>query len=76
MDNHPGTVSSGIVANIKPWPNPWARISEVAARVGVKPYRHGALATITAKGADGESYDVWEVIIGVLDKLESGSVIK
>jgi hypothetical protein len=50
-------------------PNPWARISEVAARLGVKPVEHGKPATITCVGGDGNSYDIWEVVIAFLDKM-------
>jgi hypothetical protein len=53
-------------------PNPWARISEIAAKVGVKPHRSGDQARITVLGADGHAYDLWEVIAAVLDKIESG----
>jgi len=49
--------------------NPWGRISEVAARLGVKPRSDGP-PTITATGADGNQYDVWEVVIAFLDRLE------
>lgn len=49
--------------------NPWARISEIAAKVGVKPIDVNQ-PTITAMGADGNFYDVWEVLARVLDKLE------
>jgi len=52
--------------------NAWARISEVAAKVGVEPYKGGS-PTICATGADGNRYDIWEVIIAVLDKMEKSS---
>lgn len=54
---------------IVPPPNPWARISEIAAKVGVEPIQFGHPATITAMGADGKAYDVWEVISRVLDRI-------
>lgn len=68
-------VGTGIVftASFQRPPNPWARISEIAAKVGVPPIQHGHPATITALGADGNSYDVWEVIARVLDRLDSAS---
>lgn len=51
--------------------NPYERISDVAARVGVKPYeRVAGKAVITAKGADGNDYDVFEVVIAALDKID------
>lgn len=62
-------------AIIKEPPNPWARISEVAAKVGVKPCEEGPprQATMRARGADDKDYDIWEVIIAVLNKLDSTS---
>jgi len=54
-------------------PNPWARISEVAARLGVRPVEFGKAATITAKGADGKGYDIFEVVIAFLDRMEKAS---
>lgn len=54
---------------MSPLPNPWARISEIAARVGVKP-RDEDPVTISAKGADDKNYDVWEVIAKVLDRMD------
>jgi hypothetical protein len=58
---------SGITGFHEP-PNPWGRISEIAAKLGVKPYT-GGMATITAVGTDGNSYDVWEVASKALDRL-------
>ena len=52
-------------------PNPWARISDVAARVGVDPIGPGHPATICATGADGKNYDIWEVVIGILDAIST-----
>jgi hypothetical protein len=51
--------------------NPWARISEVAARLGVPPHVPKGEFTIVAKGADGNDYDVWEVVIAMLDKMDA-----
>jgi hypothetical protein len=56
------------------WPNPYARISEVAARVGVAPHKMGDPATVTMLGADGNAYDVWAVVVAVLDKLDAVAV--
>lgn len=42
--------------------NPWARISEIAARVGVKPGTPAGTASILATGADGQSYDIMAVV--------------
>jgi len=50
--------------------NPWARISDVAVRLGVKPVEYGKAGTIVAKGADGNSYDLWEVVIAFLDRMD------
>jgi hypothetical protein len=52
-----------------PPPNPWARISEVAAKLGVAP-RESGKPTIIATGADGKPYDVWEVVVAFLDRME------
>jgi hypothetical protein len=54
---------------LTPAMNPWARISEVAARLGVKP-RAGGPPTIVAVGADGENYDIWEVVIAFIDQMQ------
>lgn len=51
-------------------PNPWGRISEIAKRLGVQPY-DGGRATITAEGADGKQYDIWEVVSAALDVVEA-----
>jgi len=51
-------------------PNPWARISEVAAKLNVKP-RMDSRATIVVTGADGEQYDIWEVVVAFLDRLDA-----
>lgn len=56
--------------SIAPWPNPWDRISEIAAKVGVGPCKPGHRPSITATGADGLEYDVWEVIAAALDKID------
>lgn len=62
--------STGYLISSWDAPNPWARISEIAGKVGVQPMTPGA-ATICATGADGKQYDIWEVIAAVLDKLDS-----
>lgn len=68
LDDARGEIySKGTITFAEPQ-NPWKRISEVAARVGVGPYE-GKECTITALGADGKDYDLWEVIIAVLDRL-------
>lgn len=51
--------------------NPWARISEIATRVGVQPRNDGDPPSIVAKGADGNEYDVWSVVAAVLDKIDA-----
>jgi hypothetical protein len=54
--------------------NPWARISEIAARVGVGPHAGGGgPATILVMGADGKNYDVFAVVAAVLDKIDAAS---
>lgn len=53
-----------------PAQNPWGRISDIAAKVGVQPMTDRHNATITAMGVDGNAYDLWEVIAAVLDRLE------
>lgn len=65
-----GAKGSFIPTAFQALPNPWARISEIAAKVGVQPIQHGHPATITAMGADGNPYDLWEVIARVLDRLD------
>ena len=51
-------------------PNAWSRISEIAARIGVKPLEGGYSPTIIATGADGKQYDIWAVVAGVLDHMD------
>lgn len=73
--NEPGEPTltfSGDMKMLQP-ANPWARISEIAARLGVPPHQKGDPATITAEGADGEHYDLWAVIAAMLDKLDAAS---
>ncbi len=71
MANEDLALTMGIT--IQPPENPWARISEIAARVGVPPHQKGDPATITAEGADGNYYDLWAVIAAVLDRLDAAS---
>jgi hypothetical protein len=52
-------------------PNPWARISEVAAKLGVEPATDRTQATILATGADGQQYDLWEVVSRFIDRLNA-----
>jgi hypothetical protein len=59
--------------NPTPAPNPWARISEIANKVGVRPWQPGDPPSITATGADGLRYDVWAVVAAVLDRLDRQS---
>lgn len=66
-----GITSSAI--DVFDFPNPWARISSIAAKVGVLPLGTGHPATIVATGADGKPYDVWEVIGAVLDRIEQSA---
>lgn len=54
--------------------NPWARISEIAARVGVPPRKDGDTPSLVARGADGKEYDVWSVVAAVLDRIEVSAV--
>lgn len=75
--NESGVLSSWGLPNdtcvaVEESPNPWARISEVAAKVGVKPVGN-AHGKMIAHRADGKPYDVWEVVIAVLDRLEKCS---
>ena len=65
------TASGTMTVNIPKPQNPWARISEIAAKVGVGPCEHGHPATITAMGADGKAYDVWSVISAVVDLMNA-----
>ena len=55
-------------------PNAWARISEVAEKLGVEPLKAGHAPTIVATGADGKNYDVWEVASRFLDKIAERGV--
>lgn len=64
-----GMVVNSLIRDFKPG-NPWERISEIAARLGVKP-TDGGRASIIATGADGLNYDVWEVVAAFLDKMDS-----
>ena len=61
----------GEIAKLADPVNPWARISEIAAHVGVSPHKAGDPPSIVAIGADGNGYDVWKVVAAVLDKIES-----
>jgi hypothetical protein len=56
---------------LQPLPNPYARISELATRLGVKPVEFGRRGTVTMTGADGNAYDVWDVAIALLDRLDN-----
>ena len=65
-----GKPTEGVMLYTPP-PNPWARISEIAARVGVAP--DSGDASIYATGADGKAYDIMAVVIAVLDHIENKS---
>jgi hypothetical protein len=66
------TLQAGLAAPV----NPWGRISEIATRLGVKPTEWGKPGTIVAKGADGNSYDIWEVMIAFLDRMDENEVVR
>jgi len=76
MSDEPEVIASGWAVSmdveIERPSNPYARISEIAAKVGVEPsdrQGHG----IFAEGADGKYYNIFEVVIAVLDKLEKAT---
>jgi hypothetical protein len=54
----------------QPLQNPFIRVSEVAAKLGVAPITENRGATIVAMGADGNNYDLWDIIVALLDKME------
>lgn len=54
-------------------PNPWARISEIAARVGVSPRKDGDPPSVIARGEDGNDYDIMAVVVAVLDRIEKAA---
>ena len=58
--------------NTVPQINPFGRISEVAKMLGVEPITD-IRQTVVMKGRDGMNYDVWEVVIAYLRKLEEHS---
>ena len=49
--------------------NPYGGISDVATKLGVEPCRNKTV-TITMKGHDGQDYDVWEVLVALLDRMD------
>ena len=55
--------------SVRPHGNPWGRISKIAARVGVQPSTREALS-VTCMGEDGHFYDIFEVVIAVLDHID------
>jgi hypothetical protein len=70
MDESPWLVKTNDILDIQ---NPWSRISEIAARVGVAPREAADPASVVVLGADGKYYDIWSVIAAVLDKIETAS---
>ena len=58
---------------INPPQNPYARISEVAAKLGVPPHKSDGPATVLMPGGDGQMYDLFEVVIRFLDRLDSAN---
>lgn len=55
------------------WPNPWARISDIARRLNVAPLQPGDVPSITARGGDGLDYDVFKVVEAVLDRIDAAT---
>lgn len=51
--------------------NPYARISEIASKLGVLPYRQSDAPTILMPGADEQMYDVFEITSRFLDRLDT-----
>jgi hypothetical protein len=51
--------------------NPWDPLTELAARLGVKPCEKQKLGTITATGRHNETYDLWEVVTALLDRMDA-----
>jgi len=54
--------------------NRYARISEVAKRLGVEPFKGSGGVLMT--GADGQNYDVFEVVIALLDRIDAATAIR
>jgi len=52
-------------------PSPWERIREIAAKVGVQPIDGHCAGTISVMLRDGTTYDVWEIIARVLDRINA-----
>lgn len=50
--------------------NPFERLPEIAARLGVKPVAGGEARSLIAR-VDDEDYDIWEVVSALLDKMDS-----
>ena len=51
--------------------NPFKKISDIAKRVGVDPVVEAQHpASVLAIGGDGKSYDVFDVVTGVLDYID------
>jgi hypothetical protein len=56
---------------LKEPPNPYGRISDIAARLGVAPHQPDMPATTLMPGRDGQMYDVFAVIERFLDRLDA-----
>jgi hypothetical protein len=52
---------------------PFGRISEIAARLDVKPHEPSDSPTLLATGDDGKHYDIWKVVAAFLDKVEAAT---
>jgi hypothetical protein len=61
---------SGVEVNV---PNPYGRISDVAAKLGVAPHISGK-PTVIMTGDDGHQYDVWEVLVAFLDRMKKSAI--
>ena len=53
--------------------NPWDKVSIVAKKLGVEPCAPGTKTGITARGSDGKSYDLMEIVLAVLDKIDKAA---
>lgn len=63
------TVPNTFTMQISQPPNPWQGIAKIAKRVGVEPTKRSSVGVVIDAG-NGEYYDAFEVIEGVLDYID------
>jgi hypothetical protein len=54
----------------EPGPDPWQKLPSLATRLGVAPYSGPLQGHVTLRTREGTSYDLFELVNALLDRLD------